>query len=342
MTRRWAVGLLRLMAVIVVVSSSSVLPAAEAERGVDAWSPAVTVDGQPDLQGVWANNSATPLERPEGLEDRAQLTEEEVAALQRTTTELFEQAGDAAFGDTVFRVALTGDAKYTSRDGGTGNYSFVWMADREFDGRTSLIVDPPDGRLPELTPDAQARVVEARAARMRPAAGPEDRSLGERCITFGVPRTGAGYNSYYQIVQTPGYVAILMEMIHDVRIIPLDGRAHLDNGIRQWHGDSRGRWEGQTLVVDTTNYSPKSSFRGAREGLHVIERFTRVGPETLEYEITIEDPSTWTDSWTAMIPLKKTQDAIYEYACHEGNYGLAGILAGARAQENLIEEAGGD
>ena len=195
-----------------------------------------------------------------------------------------------------------------------------------------MVTDPPNGRLPSLTPEAEERIATRKIVQER-AYGPEDRSLGDRCITFSVPSLVAGYNSYYQILQVPGYVVLLMEMIHDVRIIPLDGRPHIGNRIRQWHGDSRAHWEGDTLVIDTTNYSPKSYFKGSQDNLHVTERFTRVGPNSINYEFTVEDQATWTDSWTAMIPLKKTDDTIFEYACHEGNYGMEGILAGARALE---------
>jgi len=168
--------------------------------------------------------------------------------------------------------------------------------------------------------------------------------LVERCITWGVPRlggnSGAGPYSYYQILQTPGYLVLTMETNHDARIIPLDGRPHLPQSLRQWHGDSRGRWEGNTLVVETTNFSPKSNFMGSAENLHLVERFTRVAPDTINYEITLNDPATWTKSWTAVIRLKQTQDKIYEFACHEGSYDvMVGILAGARAQEQAEEDA---
>jgi hypothetical protein len=196
------------------------------------------------------------------------------------------------------------------------------------------VVDPPDGRIPPLTREAQQRLAaRAETRRLHPADGPEDLSLNTRCITYGVPNFIAGYNSYYEIVQAPGYVVIRMEMIHDARIIPLDGRSHIGPSIQQWHGDSRGHWEGNTLVVDTTNYSPKSNFRGSSETLHVIERFSRVDPGTLEYSITVDDPTTWTKPWTAMIPLRKTEEQVFEYACHEGNIGMAAILSGARAEE---------
>jgi len=163
--------------------------------------------------------------------------------------------------------------------------------------------------------------------------GPESRSLSERCITYGAPRIQAAYNSYYQIFQTRDTVVILMEMIHDARIIPLDGRPHVGENIRQWLGDSVGHWEGDTLVVDTTNYSPKSNFRGSHQNLHVIERFTRVSPNRIDYQIMLDDPTTWVMPWTLMIPLKKTNEEIYEYACHESNEAMVGILSGARAKE---------
>ena len=177
--------------------------------------------------------------------------------------------------------------------------------------------------------------------REHPADSWDDRPLQERCITFGVPNLLAGYNSYYQIIQGRDHVVILMEMIHDARVIPLDGRPHLDGEIRQWHGDSRGHWDGDTLVVETTNYSPKSSLRGSSDDLHLTERFTRIGPDALTYEMTISDPTTWTRPWTLSIPLKSSDGAIYEYACHEGNYGMEGILSGQRAQETAEAAKGG-
>ena len=307
--------------------------------GADTWTLPRTPWGEPDLQGVWANNNVTPLQRPKEFAGKEFLTDQEVAALKQRAAQLFgSDAGDAAFGDQVFQAAAADVQDFESTDGGTGNYNFFWLVERDWDNRTSLVVDPPDGRIPALTAEGQARVDASRAARKRPAHGPEDRSSGERCITFGVPRLGAGYNSYYQILQAPGYVVVVMEMVHDARIIPLDGRPHLNHNIRQWNGDSRGRWEGDTLVVDTTNYSPKSNFRGSTENLHLVERFRRVGPDTIHYQVTVDDSTTWTDPWTAMIPLKGTEDPIFEYACHEGNYGMEGILAGARADERVAAE----
>ena len=333
-----------LATVIAIVSLAPVPVAGQTPRAsfaaADTWTLPRTPDGQPDLQGIWANNNATPLQRPEELAGRQALTDEEVATLKERATQLFnDDAGDAAFGDSVFQAALAEAEDFTSTDAGTGNYNHFWLVERDFDNRTSLVVDPPDGRIPPLTPEGQKRADARSAARRRPADGPEDRSLSERCISFGVPRLGAGYNSYYQILQTPGYVVIFMETIHDARVIPLDGRPHISQDIRQWHGDPRGHWEGDTLVVDTTNYSPKSYLRGSAENLHAVERFTRVGPHTISYEITVDDPTTWTNAWTAMILLKKTEDSIFEFACHEGNIGMEGILSGARAQEKAAAEA---
>jgi len=308
------------------------------------WTVPRAVDGHPDLQGVWANNIATPLERPKELEGRALLTDQEVAALKQKAHELFGGGNsDAAFGDTVYRSVLanvTGKTSgFKSVDGETGDYSSVWTVEREWENRTSLITDPADGRLPAMTPEAQKRRAAAAAARTRLPTGPEDRALQERCITYGSPQLTAGYQSYSQIFQTPDAVAIETEMIHDVRIIPLDGRPHLPSTVHLWLGDSRGHWEGDTLVVDTTNYKPESFMSLSSEKLHVIEHFTRTGPDSLKYEITINDPGTWTKPWSLMIPLKHTPDLIYEYACQEGNIGLTGILAGARAEEQAAAGA---
>jgi hypothetical protein len=304
------------------------------------WTAPKTVDGQPDLRGVWVNNIATPLERPKELEGRALLTDQEVAALKKKAHELFGSGNsDAAFGDTVYRTVWANvkgtTSGFKSVDGETGDYSSVWTVEREWENRTSLITDPPDGRLPAVTPEAQKRRAAVAASRNRQPAGPEDRALQERCITYGSPQLTAGYQSYSQIAQSSNAVTLETEMIHDVRIIPLDGRPHLPSTIHLWLGDSRGHWEGDTLVVDTTNYKPQSFMSTSSEQLHVIERFTRTGPESLKYEITINDPGTWTKPWSLMIPLTRSSDPVIEYACQEGNYGLEGILAGARAEEKL-------
>jgi hypothetical protein len=257
--------------------------------------------------------------------------------MKKKARELFSGKGDAAFGDSVFLTVWANvhgtKTGFKSVDGETGDYSSVWTVDRDWDNRTSLITDPLDGRLPAMTPEGKQRREAASAAMHQPARAPQDRSLSERCITYGSPQLTAGYQSYYQIVETPQSVMIMTEMIHDSRIILLDGRPHLPSAIRGWLGDSRGHWEGDTLVVDTTNYKPRSFMSVSSEKLHVTERFFRSAPETLTYEITVDDPGTWTKPWSLMIPLRHSPDPVYEYACHEGNEGLAGILAGARADE---------
>jgi hypothetical protein len=288
------------------------------------WTPPRTADGQPDLQGVWTNSTLTPLERPAELAGKKVLTEQEAA-------------------DYVKGLLHTVNSD--RRDGGTSvdvgrSYNEFWrdrgnnlVADR----RTSLIVDPPDGKIPALTAEAQKRV-DANRVWMRDHAtdGPEGRSLAERCLawtTAGPPMLPGPYNNDTQIVQGPGYVVILSEMIHDTRMIPLDGRPHVNSAIREWMGDSRGHWDGNTLVVDTTNFSSEYSFRGSDTNLHLTERFTRISPEAIQYEFTVDDPTAFTKPWTARIPFNKTSERVYEYACHEGNYALTDILAGARAAE---------
>ena len=310
---------------------------AKAKAVKPAWTPPRTADGHPDLQGFWANNNATPLERPQELAGREFLTDQEVAAMRKKAAEMFNGHGDAAFGDDVFKAVYANvkgtRSGFKSVDGETGDYSSVWTVDRVWDNRTSLITDPRDGRIPALTPEAKMRQAANAAARKHPPYGPEDRSLSERCLTYGSPQLTAGYQSYYEIVQTPGSVALMTEMIHDYRVIPLDGRPHAPSSITTWLGDSRGHWEGDTLVVDTTNYKP-NAFRGmSSEKLHVTERLSRTGPDTLQYEVTINDPGTWTKPWSLMIPWQRSPKPVYEYACHEGNIGMVGILAGARAEE---------
>ena len=325
--------------VFTAVAALWALPAAgqTAQSQSSEWTVPRTPDGHPDLQGVWANNNITPLERPTALSDRAFLTGEELGRLKANANQLFGlDADDAAFGDQVFLAAISDTTEFTSSDGGTGNYNQFWLVERDVNDRTSLVIDPPDGRIPALTPSAEQTQSQRAAYReAHPADGPEDRGLSERCVNFGLPKLGAGYNSYRQIVQTPGHVAIYHEMAHDVRLIPLDGRPHVKDSTQQWNGDPRGHWDGDTLVVETTNFSSKSNFyrSGPVENLHLVERYTRVGPDTLDYEVTITEPTTWTQPWTVSIPLRRSDNAIFEYACHEGNYGMEGILAGHRAQE---------
>jgi len=324
----------------VSVAGQSGAAAAKAPAQAGAYKAPRTADGHPDLSGVWANNSATPLERLPEFKGRALLTDEEVGRLQRKAREIFASGADAAFGDDFFKAALADDtnkaADRSSRsfDQVTGNYSAVWLVQREFDRRTSLITDPPDGRMPPMTPAAQKQFTADLGATLNGRAdAPEDRPLSERCITFGVPDTLAGYNSYYQIVQSKNAIAINTERIHDTRVIRMDGTPHAPKKVKMYLGDSRGHWEGDTLVIDTTNFAPGAGIRGSDENLHLIERFTRVSPTKINYEFTIDDPTVWTRPWTAMIPLSQSKDQIYEYACHEGNYALPGVLGGARVKE---------
>jgi len=210
--------------------------------------------------------------------------------------------------------------------------------------RTSLIVDPPDGRIPPLLPDAARRQAERATVESGTPNGPEDRPLRERCLnilTAGPPMLPGPYNNNVQMFQTPGLVAIHSEMIHDTRLVPIGGPPHLPSRIRQWLGDARARWDGDTLVVETANFTGKTAFRGSSASLHLVERFTRVSAETLLYEFTVTDPSAWAKSWSVALPMTKTADKIYEYACHEGNVGLLAILAGARAQERDLRPSRG-
>lgn len=308
---------------------------ARAAAAPGKWTLARTPDGRPDFQGVWANNTVTPLQRPKQWEGKAHLTDAEVAELQKFAAQIEENDGDAQFGDGYILAVLNRIAKPGSYDPGTGNYNQFWVVGRDWhDRRTSLITDPADGKLPAMTPEGQKRrAAELERRKTHAFEDPEVFPLGERCVNFGVPRVQAGYNSYVQIVQTPGYVMIMNEMAHDARVIPLDGRPHLDPAIRVWNGDPRGHWEGDTLVIDSTNFSPKSDFMGAHDGLHVTERLTRVSADVLNYEFTVDDPTTWTRPWTAMIPLKHKDELIYEYACHEGNEAIPDMLRGHRYEE---------
>jgi hypothetical protein len=274
-----------------------------------------TAWGDPDLQGTWSYASLTPLERPAAVAGRQFFTREEAAAREA------EAASDAP-----------------PRAGDTGTYNALWFDRGKIDSklRTSLITDPPDGRLP-LTAAAQKTLkAKAEYTSQHPADSWLDRTAWDRCITYhGVPPISTGYNNTYQIFQTPGYVAILVENIHDVRLIPLDGRPRLNDAIRQWNGNSRGHWEGTTLVVETTNYSDQTELRfPSSRNTRSIERFSRAGDGSIDYQFTIEDPTIYSRPWTAVRPMTSLPGyRIYEYACHEGNYAMSGILAGARADE---------
>ena len=309
-------------------------------------APARTPWGHPDLQGVWDYRTLTPLERPEAMGDKAFLTEEEAARIEQETLARNERLLTRAR-----QRAEAGDQVDRRPDGTPGFYNNFWM-DRGTTPiatrRTSLIVDPPDGRLPPLTAPAARRAASAEAERiagvrrgMLPAAVWSDLDAGDRCIQHakaGPPISTGGYNNNIQIFQTPGHVVILAEQNHDARIVPLDGRPHVGPGIRQWMGDSRGRWEGDTLVVETVHFNGKHDQIGrpllsSGENLALVERFTRTEPDMLTYEYTVADPTIWTSAWTAQHPMKKNPDLLYEFACHEGNYGLYNILAGSRAEE---------
>ena len=272
-----------------------------------------TAWGDPDLQGTWNNSTTTPLERPETLGNRAALTNEEVAALDTAAVGRFD------------RPPPTGDP---------GTYNDFWWEIGTRLQQTSLIVDPANGRLPPFTPQGTKRKT------WRQGVGSwADRNLAERCVTRGAPKRPGGYNNNFQILQIPGFVFIFQEMIHEVRIIPLDGRPHIDKRIRLWMGDSRGHWNGDTLVVETTNFTDKIMFNSfncctaAGENLTLIERFTRVDSDIIDHRYTVNDPSVYARPWTAAIPMRKTDAPIYEYACHEGNYGMYNLLNGARVQE---------
>jgi len=347
-SNRWLVAWVALTIGIVVSmvapaplagQSSATSPETTKPAATKAWTPPRTASGQPDLQGVWLNNSATPLERPKALEGRQSLTDAEVAELkQRAARLLADDTNDFPGGDSLFLAALANVPQYRNPNRTTGTAAD--SIEREFDNRTSLIVDPPDGKIP-WTPEGRRRYDAGVTAGLAAApAGPEELTNVIRCLTYGVPRlgvnnaSGAGAMGYYQIVQAPGYVVFEYEAIHEARIIPLDDKPHLPASIHQWSGDSRGRWEGNTLVVETINFSPTANVMGSGEHLRLIERFTRVAPDRIDYRMTLADPTTWTKPWTVVIRLKATQAPIYEYGCHEGNLEVMhGVLAGAQASE---------
>jgi hypothetical protein len=291
--------------------------------------------GEPDLQGTFSNRTITPFERPERVNGREYFTPEEVAAMEKAASE--------RSGDEERNRGTRGDVERAYND-------FWWDRGTKVTTlRTSLIVDPPDGRMPPLTEEARRR---AAAESTRPAfrgAGASgrgtdswlDRSVFERCITRGLPgaMSPTAYNNNYRITQSPGYVAIEIEMLGGTRVIPTDGRRHVSSSIRQWMGHSVGRWEGDTLVVETSHFTDKVLYRGAAENLQLVERFRRVGPDEIEYRVTITDPTTFTRPWTVAIPFVDTGEPMFEYACHEGNYGMEGILSGAREEERKTAES---
>jgi hypothetical protein len=304
----------------VAISMSSFLSIVAAGQ---AWTLARTPWGDPDLQGIWSYATLTPLERPTAMAGREFLTDDEIGARNAETT--------------VDRPPRPGD---------TGTYNSFWFDRGQASRRTSQIIDPPDGKLPALTPGAQK--VKAQADLLRsPGYRPDswlDLQTDDRCIMYhGVPPQPSGYNNTYQIFQSPGLVAILDENIHHVRLIPLDGSPHLGADIRQWNGDSRGRWEGDTLVVETTNYSEKTELRfpvqmTGFQNTKATERFRRIDADTIDYRFTIDDPTVYVRAWTALLPLSRTDGRIYEYACHEANHSMIGMLNGARVLDQDAEE----
>jgi hypothetical protein len=292
-----------------------------------SYQPPRLASGKPDLQGLWSNALVTPLERPADLADKEFLTEEEARAYQPKRVEAVNR--DSRPDDAAADILLA--------------YNDFWW-DSGTTGvktrRTSLIIDPPNGRIPELTPQAKARV----AATPPPSAdGPETQGLSTRCIyyaTAGPPMLPGSYNNNYQLVQTDDHVLIVNEMVHETRLIPLDGRPFPPDEIRQWRGSSRGRWEGDTLVVETRNRRADTPFRGSSENMHLTERFTRVADDVLLYEFTVDDPEAFTQPWTVQITSQRVEDELmYEYACHEGNKSMSGILGGARAAERQAAQA---
>jgi hypothetical protein len=294
------------------------------ERQAQRYSPPRTAWGDPDLQGVWSYNDdvSTPFERPNDLAGKQDLDDEEREALLEERARRNVERAPTIGGET---------------GAGPVHWYEFWNSTST---RASRVIDPPDGRVPPLTPEAQKRQAALAAARRGrgPADSWEDRNLSDRCLGRGVPGTivtPASYGNILRITQSPGYVAIVHEMVHDTRIIPLDGRAHVGPGLRQFLGDPRGRWDGDTLVVDVTNFSDKVNFRGSRDTLHLVERFTRVAPDMVSYEVTVNDPQTFTRPWTVGVPLKSDpeQSEVFEYACHEGNYAMRNILSAARAEE---------
>lgn len=337
---RWLVSMTALAIVLTGVSRSlapvaaqTTSPARTSSR-TTAWTPPRTSDGQVDLEGVWDFGTITPLERPSALGDKQVFTDEEAAAFERDENRRQNR-------DLI--DPKKGGAQYPP--GGVVPYNEFWYerGSRIIGSkRTSLIVDPSDGRIPPLTPEGRRRVEALAAAALDEQLGRaradswEDRSLADRCIlgfNAGPPMTPGAYNNHVQIVQAVGQVVVLTEMVHDARIIPLDGHSHLPPQVRQYKGDSRGRWEGETLVIETTNFLRETSLRGSSANLHLVEHLTRLDADTLLYEFTVEDPETWTRPWTAAIPMKRVSGPVYEYACHEGNYAMANILSGARAEE---------
>ena len=336
----------RSAALVTVLAFAALAPAAAEAQAQDAdWTAPRTPWGHPDIQAIWNNGTITPLERPEDLAEQAFLSPEEVAEVERRAQERVDRENAPS---TVRTEPLPAG-------GAVGAYNSYWTEQSTSvvgTHRTSLITDPENGRLPPLTPEALARITSPESRRLAdvqngaaPADGPEEMGLSERCLWYrGIPSIPTGYNNNYHFFQTPDTVVILQEHIHDLRVIHLDGRPHLPDGVRQFAGSSRGRWKGDTLVVETTNLRepfirrwrrPEHSLSRGKlsETATVVERFTRTGPDTLDYTFTVDDPETWTRPWSGALPYARQEQPMFEFACHEGNYGMLNMMTGSRAEE---------
>ena len=327
------VAMLLLARVPVVAQAPSGAPSAAPKTNrpaAKAYTPPRTPDGQPDLQGFWTNTTYTPLERPKGVTKEFFTKEEALEVVKRAAEVEGEQTEPGTIPDVHYDFTQFG------LDRSQGGFAVNL--------RTSLIVDPADGRIPPMTAEGQKRAAERAAARKRMGAtadAVQNQSFSVRCILMdrvGPPMLAGAYNNNYQFVQVPGYVMIRVEMLHDVRIIPLDGRPQPPQNVRQLLGSPRGHWAGNTLVVETTNFTDKTAFQGSSENMRLTERFRRVDEDTIRYQFTVEDPATLARSWSVETSWKKTIGPLFEHACHEGNYGLYNILAGARAEEKRAAE----
>jgi hypothetical protein len=309
-----------------------------AKTTAKAYTPPRTANGHPDLQGVWDFRNVIPLERPSQYASKEFLSDQEAAEFEKSAAERLDM--DRRDDDPTRTPAVVNGAPATA-DVARAYNEFWYDFGKKFVGskRSSLIVDPPDGKIPPLTPEAKKRADEYEERRARPASGPEDLRIGERCLmgfNAGPPMLPGAYNNNVQLFQTRDNVVILTEMVHNARVVPLDGRPHVS--VPQWSGSSRGHWEGDTLVVETKGFYQTTSFPNSSPNMHLIEKFSRVGPDNLLYEFTVSDATTWTKPFTAQIPMRRSDQSLFEYACHEGNYGMKGILSAARAIENAAGE----
>ena len=322
----------RLTPVCVAVALLSLIPfTSSAQEVASDWTPTRIADDQPDISGIFTFRTLTPLSRPTALKGKETLSSEEAATFEASERERLNR-------DLYDPETGQPSAGYQPRsEGGVLSYNEFWYErgiELTTDKRTSLVVDPPDGRVPYTTAYREQSRIRRLNLRNGFADSYEDRSLADRCLmgfNSGPPMVPGSYNNNVQILQAPGYVAILNEMVHNTRIVPLNDSTHGD--LRQWTGDSRGRWEGETLVIETTNFLRETSLGGSTTDTQLVERFRRLDANTVMYEFTVDDPNSYTRPWTAVIPLRQTDGPLYEYACHEGNIGLYGILAGAREKD---------